>query len=281
MRPARRGGRGSGRRASSPRRRCSSRRGRRRGRGPPSARNVSWRGGRPPVLGPDVALDDEPALDQLADALGDDRPAEAGPRDELGARARPPEPDLVEDDDERVERLVRQRAPRRGARRPADHAGMIRLPPFDRATFALDRSKYDVAREARAIGAEVRRGSAAGPSRPSRLAVALPAWELPMSRIADIGAAVIGTGFIGTVHVEALRRIGVQVRGVLGSTPERGAARAAALGVPRAYPSLDDAARRPDASTSSTSPRPTTSTSRRRRRSSPPASTSSARSRWR
>ena len=30
-----------------------------------------------------------------------------------------------------------------------------------------------------------------------------------MRRIADIGAAVIGTGFIGTVHVEALRRIGV------------------------------------------------------------------------
>jgi predicted dehydrogenase len=60
-----------------------------------------------------------------------------------------------------------------------------------------------------------------------------------MRRIADIGAAVIGTGFIGTVHVEALRRIGVQVRGVLGSTPERGAARAEALGVPRAYPSLD------------------------------------------
>jgi predicted dehydrogenase len=61
-----------------------------------------------------------------------------------------------------------------------------------------------------------------------------------MIRIADIGAAVIGTGFIGTVHVEALRRIGVQVRGVLGSTAERGAARAEALGVPRAYASLDD-----------------------------------------
>src|SRR5882757_147868 len=60
-----------------------------------------------------------------------------------------------------------------------------------------------------------------------------------MRRIADIGAAVIGTGFIGTVHVEALRRIGVQVRGVLGSTAERGAARAAALGVGHAYPSLD------------------------------------------
>ncbi len=60
-----------------------------------------------------------------------------------------------------------------------------------------------------------------------------------MRTIADVGAAVIGTGFIGTVHVEALRRVGVQVRGVLGSSPERGAARAAALGVAQAYPSLD------------------------------------------
>jgi len=59
-----------------------------------------------------------------------------------------------------------------------------------------------------------------------------------MSRFADIGAAVIGTGFIGTVHVEQLRRIGVDVRGVLGSTPERGAARAAALSVGHAYASL-------------------------------------------
>jgi predicted dehydrogenase len=57
--------------------------------------------------------------------------------------------------------------------------------------------------------------------------------------LADVGTAVIGTGFIGTVHVEALRRIGVNVRGVLGSTPERGAARAAALNVAQAYPSLD------------------------------------------
>jgi predicted dehydrogenase len=61
-----------------------------------------------------------------------------------------------------------------------------------------------------------------------------------MTGIADLGAAVIGTGFIGTVHVEALRRIGIQVRGVLGSTPERGAARAATLGVPRAYASLGE-----------------------------------------
>ncbi|MES2209942.1 MAG: Gfo/Idh/MocA family oxidoreductase [Chloroflexota bacterium] len=61
-----------------------------------------------------------------------------------------------------------------------------------------------------------------------------------MRRFADIGAAVIGTGFIGTVHVEALRRIGVDVRGVLGSTPERGAARAETLNVRRAYAHLDE-----------------------------------------
>jgi predicted dehydrogenase len=60
-----------------------------------------------------------------------------------------------------------------------------------------------------------------------------------MARISELGAAVIGTGFIGTVHVEQLRRIGVSVRGVLGSSPERGRARADALGVPVAYPSLD------------------------------------------
>ena len=61
-----------------------------------------------------------------------------------------------------------------------------------------------------------------------------------MRTFAEIGAAVIGTGFIGTVHVEALRRIGVNVRGVLGSTPERGAARAKTLNVRHAYASLDE-----------------------------------------
>jgi predicted dehydrogenase len=58
--------------------------------------------------------------------------------------------------------------------------------------------------------------------------------------LSSVGAAVIGTGFIGTVHVEALRRIGVQVHGVLGSSPDRGAERAAALGVPRSYTSIDE-----------------------------------------
>ena len=43
------------------------------------------------------------------------------------------------------------------------------------------------------------------------------------------GTALVGTGFIGPVHVEALRRLGRPVLGVLGSTPERGRAAAAAL----------------------------------------------------
>ena len=61
-----------------------------------------------------------------------------------------------------------------------------------------------------------------------------------MGRRSSIGAAVIGSGFIGTVHVEALRRIGVRVTGILGSTAERSAASAADLDVPRGYASLDE-----------------------------------------
>ncbi|TME13154.1 MAG: Gfo/Idh/MocA family oxidoreductase [Chloroflexi bacterium] len=61
-----------------------------------------------------------------------------------------------------------------------------------------------------------------------------------MARRSEIGAAVIGSGFIGTVHVEALRRIGVHVTGVLGSTADRSTESAAALDVPRGYASLDD-----------------------------------------
>jgi predicted dehydrogenase len=47
-----------------------------------------------------------------------------------------------------------------------------------------------------------------------------------MSReLTDLKAAVVGTGFIGVVHVDALRRLGIEVTGVVGSTPERAAAK--------------------------------------------------------
>src|SRR5512135_2684913 len=61
-----------------------------------------------------------------------------------------------------------------------------------------------------------------------------------MTRRSDLGAAVIGSGFIGTVHVEALRRIGVRVVGLLDATPELSVRRAEELGIPRAYASLDE-----------------------------------------
>ncbi len=61
-----------------------------------------------------------------------------------------------------------------------------------------------------------------------------------MTDFAGICAAVIGTGFIGTVHAQALRRLGVQVNGLLGSSPARGAARAREIGVSHAYATLDE-----------------------------------------
>lgn len=61
-----------------------------------------------------------------------------------------------------------------------------------------------------------------------------------MADISSIGAAVIGTGFIGTVHVQALRRLGVNVVGLLGSSTLRGAEAAQAIGVAKSYEDLDD-----------------------------------------
>jgi predicted dehydrogenase len=63
---------------------------------------------------------------------------------------------------------------------------------------------------------------------------------LPARPLSSIGAAVIGSGFIGTVHIEALRRIGVQVHGLLGSSADRAAERAQKIGLPRGYGSLEE-----------------------------------------
>ena len=59
-----------------------------------------------------------------------------------------------------------------------------------------------------------------------------------MKPVTEIGAAVVGTGFIGVVHVEALRRLGVQVHGVVGSSRERAVSRARDAGLPPAYESF-------------------------------------------
>jgi predicted dehydrogenase len=52
--------------------------------------------------------------------------------------------------------------------------------------------------------------------------------------------AVAGTGFIGPVHVEALRRAGQEVVGILGSRPEKSQSAADAMGIPRGYASFEE-----------------------------------------
>jgi predicted dehydrogenase len=58
--------------------------------------------------------------------------------------------------------------------------------------------------------------------------------------MSSLGSAIVGTGFIAPVHVEALRRLGRPVLGVLGSTPDKSRAAAAAWGLPRGYDRLED-----------------------------------------
>ncbi|MBV8214297.1 MAG: Gfo/Idh/MocA family oxidoreductase, partial [Verrucomicrobia bacterium] len=53
-------------------------------------------------------------------------------------------------------------------------------------------------------------------------------------------AAVAGTGFIGPVHVEALRRLGIRVKGILGSSFAKSEIAAKHLGLSRAYASYEE-----------------------------------------
>ncbi len=50
-----------------------------------------------------------------------------------------------------------------------------------------------------------------------------------------VAAAVVGTGFIAPVHVEALRRLGIGVTGILGRDAGKSERTRAALNLPRAY----------------------------------------------
>ncbi|MGB0741493.1 MAG: Gfo/Idh/MocA family protein, partial [Planctomycetaceae bacterium] len=52
--------------------------------------------------------------------------------------------------------------------------------------------------------------------------------------------AVIGAGFIGPVHVEALRRAGVEVAAVIGSTPEKTSRLADQFRTSQSHTTLDD-----------------------------------------
>ncbi len=61
-----------------------------------------------------------------------------------------------------------------------------------------------------------------------------------MTAMQDLKAGVVGTGFIGVVHAEALRRLGIEVLGVVGSSPERAAAKAIAPVYPSYEALLED-----------------------------------------
>ncbi|NOY55375.1 MAG: Gfo/Idh/MocA family oxidoreductase [Actinobacteria bacterium] len=57
--------------------------------------------------------------------------------------------------------------------------------------------------------------------------------------LSDINVGVVGVGFIGVAHVEALRRLGINVAGVVGSSPERARAKAKAANLPAVYESVE------------------------------------------
>ncbi len=58
--------------------------------------------------------------------------------------------------------------------------------------------------------------------------------------------AIVGTGFMGTAHTESLRRIGVEVSGILGATPDKSQAAAGKLSLSRAYGSFEEICADPD-----------------------------------
>lgn len=55
----------------------------------------------------------------------------------------------------------------------------------------------------------------------------------------NITVGIVGTGFIGPAHIEALRRIGIEVAGLVGSSLERSTAKASELGISKAYESFE------------------------------------------
>jgi predicted dehydrogenase len=53
--------------------------------------------------------------------------------------------------------------------------------------------------------------------------------------MSNLNAGVIGVGFIGAAHVEALRRLGIKVIALSGSTEERAKSKAKEMNIPKAY----------------------------------------------
>ena len=56
----------------------------------------------------------------------------------------------------------------------------------------------------------------------------------------NFNVAIVGTGFMGPAHTEALRRLGINVAGIMGSSAEKSQKAASELGIPKAYSSFDE-----------------------------------------
>jgi predicted dehydrogenase len=56
----------------------------------------------------------------------------------------------------------------------------------------------------------------------------------------NIRTAVVGAGFIGPVHVEALRRLGVTITGILGVDDKESTSAQQKLGLPKAYKNIEE-----------------------------------------
>jgi predicted dehydrogenase len=61
-----------------------------------------------------------------------------------------------------------------------------------------------------------------------------------VSRVAQLGVAVVGGGFMATVHSRAARAAGARLVGILSSSHDKSASAAEQLGIERAYGSLDE-----------------------------------------
>ena len=61
-----------------------------------------------------------------------------------------------------------------------------------------------------------------------------------MSSNSGLKVGVAGTGFIGPAHVEALRRLGIEVAGLSEIDLQRGQERAAALKIGKVYPTFGE-----------------------------------------
>src|SRR5438876_4409978 len=68
-----------------------------------------------------------------------------------------------------------------------------------------------------------------------------------VARLKRIGMGLVGPGFVGAHHIDAVRRLGfVDVVAVAGSTDSSAARKAEALGVPKAYGRYQDLVADPD-----------------------------------